>query len=164
MPLRQRKEVQEVLRQGGGVGAGCPTRVASLDLRRAYGHASPQRGSNMEAQGNALGLRRARPKALKGRNKQSIPTVPFIRLREDGDLRVGCRALSGLLRSCVPVPRALPWATMSLPLRGEKRTHRSNPSESRRRGHILPVTRRTGYMATLRTQLRSPNASPHEAD
>ena len=39
----------------------------------------------MSAQGIALGLRRTIPKALKGRNKQSIPNGPFIKLKDDGD-------------------------------------------------------------------------------
>ena len=37
-----------------------------LDLRDACGRASPQGGSNMSAQGNALGLRRAIPKSPEG--------------------------------------------------------------------------------------------------
>ena len=44
----------------------CSAPVASLDLRHACGHASPQRGSHMSAQGIALGLRLTRQKSPEG--------------------------------------------------------------------------------------------------
>jgi len=65
----------------------CSTQVASLDLRHRCGHASPQRGRTCQPRASPWVRDAQDQKALKGRNKQSIPNVPFIKLRDDGDSR-----------------------------------------------------------------------------
>jgi hypothetical protein len=96
-----------------------PRRTAlrvALPMARAPGERRgipPRRGRNKSAPGNARGGGgRKRPRALKGRHNRTP--------RGATDRRPG-RAPSGLGRGCMTVPRALPWAGLLRPLRGEKR-------------------------------------------
>jgi hypothetical protein len=77
---------------------------------------SPRGGSHKSAQGNALGPRRPpHVRALQGRNKTRIsPATPTSRHR-----RI-VPPLQGLRFVGIRVPRALPWAVMSLSLRDER--------------------------------------------
>ena len=70
----------------------------------------------MIAQGNALGMRHVLSKSPE-RASQSAPGIPFI--RTEIVATQDCHAPSGLLRYGGPIPRALPWADMLLPLWGE---------------------------------------------
>jgi hypothetical protein len=69
-------------------------------------------------------------KALKGRDKILDRDVSLIVLP--------CHALSGLSDTyAFAIPRALPWAFMLLPLRGERR--RGTTSKPRAQGILIPT-------------------------
>ena len=49
-----------------------------------------------------------------------MPKTPFVHPQAAVCRVYGCCALSGLLPYCVPVPRAMPWADVSLPPSGRR--------------------------------------------
>src|SRR3989304_9681200 len=99
------------------------TQRASFDVARfveKHRLPPPRMGQNTTAQGNALGgLDVSIRVALKGRNNQCADR---------------CFTLSGLRHRGVRGPRALPWAVMLLPLRGEARKRNI---KKRKRGNGL---------------------------
>ncbi len=119
-----------------GVNPRCSTRVATLDLRHACGHASPQRGSNVSAQGIALGLRRPTPKSPVGAQQTINPKRTVHQTRDDGDPRTS-ETLPGTSSS----DDALPVARCTA-------------------AHVLPATR-SRKMPRIRFAYGTPQTPPH---